>query len=78
MPNLVGVAIAGPNADGQVVNGEMAVSEAGRYMIICVIPTGADPDEYLAAAAESEGPPEVDGGPPHIVHGMYAEVTAEG
>lgn len=47
----------------------------GRYLLVCVIPTGADPDEYLAAAAESQGPPDVEGGPPHIAHGMYAEIT---
>lgn len=47
----------------------------GRYLLLCVIPTGADPAEYLAAAADSEGPPEVDGGPPHLVHGMYSEIT---
>ena len=30
------------------------------------------------AAAESDGPPEVDGGPPHFVNGMFAEVVVEG
>jgi hypothetical protein len=41
-----------------------------------VIPTGADPDEYLAAAAEAEGgPPDVAGGPPHIAAGMFAELV---
>jgi hypothetical protein len=79
MPNLVGVSLAPPNGDGMVVRGDLVLADAGRYMLLCVIPTGADPDEYLAAAEEAEdGPPQVDGGPPHIVHGMYAEVTAEG
>ena len=54
------------------------VSEPGRYGVICVIPTGADPVEYLEAAAESEGgPPQVDGGPPHITQGMFAEFVVE-
>lgn len=56
--------------------GDGTLTESGRYAIICAIPTGADPAEYLAAAAESDdGPPEVDGGPPHLVHGMWGEVT---
>lgn len=77
-PNLVGVSIAPPEGEGIIVEGGLTIDGPGRYMILCVIPTGADPDEYLAAAEESEGgPPEVDGGPPHIVHGMYAEVSVE-
>jgi hypothetical protein len=52
------------------------LSEPGRYAVICAIPTGADPAEYLEAAAEAEGgPPEVAGGPPHLAMGMYGEVT---
>jgi hypothetical protein len=46
---------------------------------MCFIPTGADPDEYLAAAAASEGeaPTGVAGGPPHFVNGMYAELQVD-
>ena len=40
-----------------------------------MIPTGADPAVYLEAAAASDGPPQVDGGPPHVAHGMFAELT---
>lgn len=54
--------------------GDGTLTEPGRYVIVCAIPTGADPDEYLAAAATSEGPPEVEGGPPHFVQGMFAEI----
>jgi hypothetical protein len=73
------VIIAPPAADGTVVEGTGVLDEPGRYAIVCVIPTGADPDEYLAAAAEAEGgPPEVDGGPPHIAEGMFAEVVVTG
>lgn len=55
--------------------GDGTLSEPGRYLIACFIPTGADPAAFMAAAAESEGgPPEVDGGPPHFVNGMYAEL----
>jgi hypothetical protein len=51
------------------------LSDAGRYAVICMIPQGADVDEFLEAAAASQGgPPQVDGGPPHIVFGMFAEL----
>ena len=70
------VLVAPPGEGGFAVEGTGALDEAGRYAIVCVIPTGADVEEYLAAAAEAEGgPPEVAGGPPHIVQGMFAELT---
>lgn len=58
--------------------GDGTLTEPGRYLILCAIPTGADPDEYLKAAQESQGgPPDVPGGPPHFVEGMYGEVVVE-
>lgn len=54
--------------------GDGTLEEPGRYAIICLIPTGADADEYMKAAATSDGPPDVPGGAPHIAQGMYAEV----
>lgn len=78
-PLVKTVIIAPPAADGFAVEGTGELSEPGRYALICVIPTGADPDEYMTAAAEAEGgPPDVAGGPPHIVHGMFAEIVVEG
>jgi hypothetical protein len=78
-PLVVAVVIAPPNASGFAVVGTGELAEPGRYAIICAIPVGADPDEYLAAAAESEGgPPDVPGGPPHFVVGMFAEMVVEG
>lgn len=72
----VAVLLAPPGSDEQIpAVGDGTLAEEGRYVILCAIPTGADPDEYLAAAATSEGPPQVDGGPPHFMQGMYAEVT---
>lgn len=77
-PSVTTVLIAPPEEGGIAVEGTGVLEEPGRYAIICAIPTGADPDEYMAAAAEAEGgPPEVEGGPPHFVVGMYAEVTVE-
>lgn len=75
-PTVEHVIIAEPLGDGFPVEGTGTLSEPGRYLIICAIPTGANPSEYLAAAAEAEGgPPQVDGGPPHFVNGMWQEVT---
>jgi hypothetical protein len=73
------VLIAPPGSSEQIVAvGEAAFAEPGRYLVLCAIPTGADPQAYMEAAATSEGPPEVDGGAPHFTNGMYAviEVTA--
>ncbi len=70
------VLIAPPDSDEQIlVVGDGTLSDPGRYLVLCAIPTGADPDAYLAAAATSDGPPQVEGGPPHFVHGMFAELT---
>jgi hypothetical protein len=74
----VAVMLAVPGGDPIHAVGDGTLSEPGRYAVMCFIPTGADPGEYLAAAAESEGPPQVDGGPPHFVHGMAAELTVTG
>lgn len=67
-----------PPGGGPVIPavGDGTLSEPGRYVLLCSIPTGADPEEYLAAAAESEGgPPQgVAGGPPHLVNGMWSEL----
>ena len=68
----------GGDASDQIAAvGDGTLSETGRYLVLCGIPTGVSPDVYLAAAAESGGgPPEIEGGgPPHLVHGMWAELT---
>ncbi len=78
-PRVTTVLIAPPSEGSVPVVGTGTLTEPGRYAIICAIPTGADPAEYMAAAAESEdGPPDVEGGPPHFVNGMFAELTVEG
>lgn len=77
-PLVETVVIAPPGEAGFAVEGTGTLTQPGRYAVICVIPTGANPGEYLAAAAEAEGgPPEVAGGPPHLTLGMYGEVTVE-
>lgn len=75
LPEVRTVVLAGPADDGIAVVGDGSLTETGRYLIVCVIPTGADPAEYLEKAATSEGPPDVAGGPPHIAEGMFGEIT---
>ncbi|MCD9625704.1 hypothetical protein [Rhabdothermincola salaria] len=71
-PTMVLLAEAGAPQIAAV--GDGTFTEPGRYLVICAIPTGADPAEYLAAAATSDGPPQVEGGAPHFAHGMWGEV----
>ncbi|MFP5488731.1 MAG: hypothetical protein ACLGHQ_10550, partial [Acidimicrobiia bacterium] len=72
------VLLAAPGGEQIAAVGDGTLTEPGRYLLLCAIPTGADPDEYLAAAATSDGPPQVDGGPPHFVHGMADELVVTG
>lgn len=71
----VAVLLAPPGSDEQIPTvGDGTPAEPGRYAIPCAIPTAADPAEYFAAAATSDGPPQVAGGPPHFVQGMYGKI----
>jgi hypothetical protein len=65
--------------DPIVAVGDVDLAEPGRYALLCFIPIGADPQEYLdAIAADGGGKPEgVADGPPHFTAGMYAELTVE-
>lgn len=75
-----GVSVALPGEDGMVVDGDLTLAEPGRYALMCFIPTGADPQVYrdlFASPTPPEGPPDVEGGPPHVANGMYAELTVE-
>ena len=75
----VTVVLQAPGSDQQIVAvGDGSLQEPGRYVIMCFIPTGVDPQVYLDAAAASNGePPDVPGGPPHFVNGMHAELLVE-
>jgi hypothetical protein len=73
------VLIAAPGADQIVALGDGTLTEPGRYLLICAIPTGADAQEFLAAMEANPGEkPEVGDGPPHFVHGMFGEVIVTG
>lgn len=74
------VILAAPGGEAITAVGDGTLTEPGRYAIMCFIPTGAEPEEYLEAAAQQapeDGPPEVAGGPPHFVHGMYTTLIVE-
>lgn len=75
---VVAVLLAKPGSDEQVAAvGDGTLTEPGRYVIACFIPTGVDPQTYLDAAGP-DGPPQIEGaGPPHVAHGMFAELTVE-
>jgi hypothetical protein len=74
-PALVLLAPPGEEATAVVGDGTLP---AGRYLVACAIPTGADPDHYIQAVQEAAGgPPNVTGGPPHFTSGMYAELVVE-
>lgn len=82
---FTGVAIAPPGGDsGEVPAPPLVLEEPGRYMFACFIPTGAPPQEVMAALREfaasgaTEGAPDYpDTGPPHVTQGMGAEVIVE-
>ena len=73
-PALVLLAPPGEEAVPMVGDGRL---DAGRYLVFCAIPTGADPDEFMRRAQASPGPPDVPGGPPHVAAGMFAELTVD-
>src|SRR5690625_3353187 len=56
------VSIAPPGEEGELIRGDLMMDEPGRYALLCVIPTGADPDEFMEKLPESDGPPDVEGG----------------
>lgn len=77
-PKPATVIIAQPKKGAEIMPvGDGTISEPGRYIVFCAIPTGAVPQEYLDAAAKANGqkPEGVAGGPPHFVNGMYGEIT---
>ena len=70
------VVVAPPGEDGFVALGDGTLTDPGRYAVLCFIPTGADPQAYLdQLEANPEAPPQVDGGPPHFIAGMFSELT---
>jgi len=72
------VILTPPGSDEIVAVGDGTLTEPGRYVVLCGIPTGVAPQDYLDAVEAAGGQkPEVEGGPPHFVHGMFADLTVE-
>ncbi len=72
---MVGVVVTFPDGESAAPQGPLVLDEPGRYIFACFVPEGADPDEFRGAMAGAEGPPDVEGGPPHVALGMFAELT---
>lgn len=72
-----GVSVALPGEDGEVVDGNLAIEESGRYALVCLVPTGADPQAYLDYARALGAIERPSGGPPHTAVGMFAELRVE-
>lgn len=70
-----GVTVAFPGEKGFSPQGPLTLTQPGRYLLVCTIPTGADPVAYREKAKTAQGPVVVPGGPPHLVGGMAAELT---
>ena len=77
-PIAVSVA-AMPGSEGEMALGEsLTVEEPGRYIALCGIPVGADPEKMAEAMEHPEdGPPPAgeNDGPPHFTQGMVQEFT---
>ncbi len=75
---FTGVAVAAPGEDGTVVDGDLTLTEAGRYVATCFIPVGADPELVGQAMEGADGEqPDLGDGPPHAMEGMVAEFVVE-
>ncbi|MEO7837098.1 MAG: hypothetical protein ABIS21_05600 [Acidimicrobiales bacterium] len=70
-----GVLVAFPGEAGFAPQGPLTLSQPGRYIFVCTIPTGADPAAYRAATQKPGPPADVPGGPPHVAAGMLSELT---
>ena len=75
---FAGVSVAMPGEDGMAPEGPVVLEEPGRYLLLCFIPTGADPAAYQQAMESgATEAPDVQGGAPHVAEGMAAELVVE-
>ena len=75
---FAGMDVALPGGSGLAPEGPVVLDEPGRYLLLCFIPTGADPAAFEEAVSSgATEAPQVDGGPPHVAHGMAAELRVE-
>ena len=74
LPGEAGIDPENPSAEA-----ELTLSDPGRYLLLCFIPEGADPQAYRdALESPNVGPPDVEGGSPHAVLGMADELIVTG
>jgi hypothetical protein len=71
------VLTAGPGGPQVDEVGDGTLTAPGRYVIICAVPLGLDPDEYLDALGTNRRPPMTGGGRPHFTLGMVDELVVE-
>lgn len=71
------VLVTPPGAAQFAAVGDGTLTEPGRYVVLCTIPTGVSPQVFLdAVAAAGGGKPVIpNAGQPHLAHGMYAELV---
>jgi len=71
------VLVTPPGAEQIPAVGDGTLTEPGRYVVICTIPTGVSPQAFLdAVKAAGGGKPVIpDAGAPHLAHGMFAQVV---
>ena len=71
------VLTAGPGGPQVDEIGDGTLDAPGRYVIICAVPEGLDPDEYLDALSGTGRPPMTGAGRPHFTLGMVDELLVE-
>ena len=71
------VLTAGPGGPQVDEVGDGTLTAPGRYVIICAVPLGLDPDEYLDALGSNGRPPMTGAGRPHFTLGMVDELVVE-
>jgi hypothetical protein len=72
------VLVAGPGGPQVDEIGDGTLNTPGRYLLICAVPVGLDPDEYLDALMGDGRRPHVSGGgAPHFRLGMVADLVVE-
>jgi hypothetical protein len=70
------VLVAPPGRSRVLGVGDDTFSQAGRYMVLCSVPVGSSPEDYLSGDRYVTGrlPEASGGGEPHFTRGMLADL----